>query len=256
MPFADPAGAVRWLRIVIANVDLLHDIESSDSYSTNEETFEEAKGVTFECLSGISQLAKVAVSPEFADVLTDHIFYNRWDDLRQGLRIVAGEIENAAFIADVVGPQGPQLAAQRFHPWVWTSAERLWSDGHRRAAVQTAGASVEQQLRAKLDDHKQSAKNLCDAFKLDQPKPDQPRLRLGGYADGTADQVSAHEGAQFFGRGCFQAIRNLSSHSADEMPEQEALEQLAALSVLARWVDEAIVVKVAAETIVTPAGDR
>jgi hypothetical protein len=33
-------------------------------------------------------------------------------------------------------------------------------------------------------------------------------------------------------------IRNSAAHDTDEMPEQQALERLAALSLLARWVDE------------------
>ena len=35
-----------------------------------------------------------------------------------------------------------------------------------------------------------------------------------------------------------QGIRNPQAHPSDDITEQEALEQLAALSVLARWVDE------------------
>lgn len=38
-------------------------------------------------------------------------------------------------------------------------------------------------------------------------------------------------------QGVFAAIRNPSSHSTDELPKQEALEQLATLSILARWVE-------------------
>lgn len=40
------------------------------------------------------------------------------------------------------------------------------------------------------------------------------------------------------GMGCAQGIRNPQAHPSDDITEQEALEQLAALSVLARWVDE------------------
>ncbi len=62
-------------------------------------------------------------------------------------------------------------------------------------------------------------------------------------ADGSATQdwKSAHEGAAFFGRGCSLGIRNLVSHNIDPLPEQVGMEYLAALSVLARWVDEATV---------------
>ncbi len=50
-----------------------------------------------------------------------------------------------------------------------------------------------------------------------------------------------HEGVGFFARGCYMAIRNPGSHT-DELPdltEHEALEQLAAFSQLARWIDGA-----------------
>lgn len=38
------------------------------------------------------------------------------------------------------------------------------------------------------------------------------------------------------------AVRNVATHEAEDDDEQRALEQLAALSVLARWIDEADVV--------------
>lgn len=42
-----------------------------------------------------------------------------------------------------------------------------------------------------------------------------------------------------YAEGCFAAIRNPVAHVEGELPENERLEQLAALSVLARWVDQA-----------------
>lgn len=45
-----------------------------------------------------------------------------------------------------------------------------------------------------------------------------------------------------FGSGCFRAIRNPVGHLPNdeiEMTEQEALERLAALSLLARFIDDA-----------------
>ena len=47
----------------------------------------------------------------------------------------------------------------------------------------------------------------------------------------------------YLGMGCAQGIRNPRAHPSDDVTEQEALEQLAALTVLARWVDECEVVK-------------
>jgi Protein of unknown function (Hypoth_ymh) len=42
-----------------------------------------------------------------------------------------------------------------------------------------------------------------------------------------------------FGAGCFEAIRNPAAHEHGlNLPEQVALEQLAAFSLLARWIEE------------------
>jgi len=45
-----------------------------------------------------------------------------------------------------------------------------------------------------------------------------------------------------FGAGCFEGLRNPAAHEHElQLPEQVALEQLAAFSVLARWIDECTV---------------
>ncbi|MGW2478143.1 TIGR02391 family protein [Streptomyces sp. NPDC001665] len=48
-------------------------------------------------------------------------------------------------------------------------------------------------------------------------------------------------GAAAFAEGCYAALRNPNSHEdgLPELPEHQALEQLAAFSVLARWVEKA-----------------
>ncbi|MFF8250031.1 TIGR02391 family protein [Streptomyces griseus] len=55
---------------------------------------------------------------------------------------------------------------------------------------------------------------------------------------------SWHDGAAAFARGVYAGIRNPIAHEAgDELEENEALEQLAAFSILARWIDTATVEK-------------
>ncbi|MFT9785363.1 TIGR02391 family protein [Streptomyces rhizosphaericola] len=56
--------------------------------------------------------------------------------------------------------------------------------------------------------------------------------------DGSDTFRSVHRGAMSFAEGCFAGIPNPNSHE-DGLPEHEALEQLAAFSALARWVDSA-----------------
>ncbi len=70
-------------------------------------------------------------------------------------------------------------------------------------------------------------------------KANEPRLRIPNLEGGEDTHRSAHEGALHFGRGCFMAIRNIVTHTLTQPEEQPGLEALAALSVLARWIDAA-----------------
>ena len=81
------------------------------------------------------------------------------------------------------------------------------------------------------------------AFSTHAPAPGKPRLRLPDDDDGKTAR-GVRRGVMAFAEGCFAAIRNPSSHDVqDDLPEAEALEQLASFSVLARWVDAARVLK-------------
>ena len=83
-----------------------------------------------------------------------------------------------------------------------------------------------------------------EAFSEKDPKEGQSRLRFPAITD-EQTQESMRQGVMSFGAGCFQAIRNPVGHlpnEENELTEQEALERLAALSLLARWIDEAEVV--------------
>jgi hypothetical protein len=154
-----------------------------------------------------------------------------------------GAIEQRERLQTILGPSGPQLAASQLHAWVWDPAARLWDNDHYRAAVQAAVSSIDTQLQAKLGRYDPTGSALIgQAFTLEPPVAGRPRLRFEGLLEESDRYKSALEGASAFGRGCMMAIRNPVSHDPAEMEEQVALEQLAALSVLARWIDEAVVV--------------
>ena len=119
----------------------------------------------------------------------------------------------------------------------------LWDGGHYKQAVNAAAAAAEEQTQLKLRREDISGTKLyTEAFRLDT-KPGERRLRFTHLTEMTADGnltetwKSAHQGAMNFGQGCALGIRNLNAHGTGELPEQEALEYLASLSVLARWVD-------------------
>ena len=141
-------------------------------------------------------------------------------------------------------PDSPDLAADQLHPWVWDAAAPLWYAGSTQAAVLAAAQSVNARLQQKLGRHDCSDAALCrEAFSRDDPAPGRPRLRFTG--DRTSDTWrSRQNGGAHFGAGCFEGLRNPVAHEHElQLPKQVALEQLAAFSVLARWVEQCAVRK-------------
>ena len=165
-----------------------------------------------------------------------------WDRAMAAVDELLGTLEGRERRNEVMGATGPKLAASRMHRWVWQPAAELWDNGHRREAVQAAATFVlEQQLPAKLNVAKGAKPRdlISQAFSLDAPTPGKVRLRLPGYTEGDNDWKNAHEGAMFLGFACAGAVRNLNTHTTAQPDEDVALESLAALSLLARWIDEA-----------------
>lgn len=155
------------------------------------------------------------------------------------LQQLQGILRNHDLLALIRQPRPPILAASTFHPDLWEAVNPIWVDGHYRAAVQTGATFVEQRLKVVLGRQIEGKDAISQAFSLDPPAVGKPRLRFVKLQPGTGDFRSMHEGVANFGRGCFQAIRNIVTHRLDELDEQQALEYLAALSCLVRWIDEA-----------------
>ena len=168
-----------------------------------------------------------------------------WGQARDATVQLIGTLQREEDLIRILGPAGPTIGAAKLHPWVWQPAAALWDDGHYRAALQAAGLQLDTELQAKMNRPDVSGVDLVSqSFSLSPPASGRPRLRFAGYVEDSESFTSKHEGALSFGRGCMQAIRNIATHQSDEPEEQEALEQLAALSVLARWIDDADVVTV------------
>ncbi|MDT0464478.1 TIGR02391 family protein [Streptomyces gibsoniae] len=115
----------------------------------------------------------------------------------------------------------------------------MWAAEARQDAVLAAARSVNRRLQQKLNRHDIGATDLClQTFDLKDPAPGKPRLRFPG-AGNTPTWRARQEVAKYLAAGTFLAIRNVAAHE-DEVSrtEQEALEHLATLSVLARWIEE------------------
>jgi uncharacterized protein (TIGR02391 family) len=138
-----------------------------------------------------------------------------------------------------LGDNAPELSASKLHPWVWEGARSLWQSGHYREAVEGSIRKLNAETQNKLGRRDLSEDDLFkQAFSEQPPAPNSPRLhRMKD--DSSKTFKSAQRGARSLAEGIFAGIRNPLAHESEvDMPEQQALEYLAALSVLARWVDE------------------
>lgn len=143
------------------------------------------------------------------------------------------------------GDLSPRLSAASLHALIWTAAQAQWTTGHRHEAVLAAAKAVNSHLQSKVGRRDVSETDLVrQAFSERAPEPGKPRLRFKAIGDEQMRE-SMRQGAMNFGSGCFAAIRNPVGHLPNnevELDEQTALERLAALSLLARWIDEADIV--------------
>lgn len=168
----------------------------------------------------------------------------QYDNLREWSGRAIAQLERQEELRDKLGDNAPTMDVARLHPWVWNGAASLWRTGHYRHAVNQAAIHLNAETQSKVGRRDLSETKLFQqTFSLDDPKSGQPRLRLMDN-DGSDTFKSVHRGAMALAEGLYAAIRNPIAHTVrNEIDEHEALEQLAAFSILARWVDNAEVVE-------------
>ena len=142
-------------------------------------------------------------------------------------------------------PAAPSLSADELHPWVWQAAAAFWDAGAHLVAVEQACKSVNAHTQQKLGVVDLSDDDLmAQAWSDDPPKQGRPRLRVQG--DPSSPTTKSHQaGARMLAQGCWKGIRNVAAHTVEGSERQEALEFLATLSVLARWIESANVERLA-----------
>lgn len=167
---------------------------------------------------------------------------NRWTRHREAAIRAKAELERQEEIRKNLGDDAPEISAANLHPWVWSGAQSLWRSGHYRSAVEDAAKKLNAETQNKLGRRDVSETDLFkQAFSLDSPAPGKPRLRRMK-DDGSDTYKSMQRGAMALAEGFYAGIRNPFNHEDPrDIDEQIGLEYLAALSVLARWVDESTV---------------
>jgi hypothetical protein len=138
-----------------------------------------------------------------------------------------------------LGDGAPEMDASNLHPWVWEGAAPLWKTGHHLHAVGQAAVRANAETQSKVGRRDVSETDLFNqVFSTDPPKAGVSRLRVMP-DDGSRTFQSVQRGARALAEGLYAGVRNPAAHDGGEIGEQEALEQLAAFSLLARWVDGA-----------------
>lgn len=162
-----------------------------------------------------------------------------WRPMRMATLRAREALKRDQELRENLGDNAPEISASHLHPWVWEGARSLWQSGHYREAVEGSIRKLNAETQNKLGRRDLSEDDLFkQAFSEQSPALGAPRLHRM-QDDGSKTFKSVQRGARNLAEGVFAGIRNPLAHEAEvDMPEQQALEYLAALSVLARWVDE------------------
>lgn len=129
------------------------------------------------------------------------------------------------------------MSAAALHVTIWSAASKHWDVGHYAAGVQRAATFLNAHVQDRTSRTNASDSDLMkQTFSLDVPQEGKPRLRWPGDDDDLTVKAM-RVGILNLAQGVFSAIRNPVTHSTEDMERQEALEQLATLSILARWID-------------------
>jgi hypothetical protein len=163
---------------------------------------------------------------------------------REAILRAEGVLRDRKAVEQAFAPGGPKFQASGFHPWVWETAAPLWTTKHYRLAVAAAAGNLSLKVQAKLDRWDlHDAALMAEALSDKPAAPGRPKLRVPA-TPGRPFEEALQSGAMHFARGVFSLLRNPATHNVTEAwSEQRALEGLAALSVLARVLDEATVEK-------------
>jgi len=141
-----------------------------------------------------------------------------------------------ARILEVEAESVPAVGVEGMHPLVWGAARKLWVDEHFRQAVAAAAEAVIGQVKALTGRNDIAETSLWqEAFSNASPSQGKPRLRWPGDSK-DRDVSTMTDGLRFFAPGVQMTIRNTATHGGD-LDAQAALERLATLSLLARWVE-------------------
>ncbi|MEU2894229.1 TIGR02391 family protein [Streptomyces albidoflavus] len=139
----------------------------------------------------------------------------------------------------------PRFAPAQMHPVVWTAAAAHWTTHQYRVAVREASEALTVHWKTKLGRHDVDDTPFWQqTLSSGAPEPGKPKLAWPG--DPVAKTIRSMRGGleplgkalSYLATGLNLTVRNVTTHTRDELSEQEGMERLAAYSYFARLLDK------------------
>lgn len=160
-------------------------------------------------------------------------------DVRSTCASIRGRLESLELDVEANDDGGnPVFAPSAFHTVIWTAAAPHWTNHQYRVAVREAGEALNLHWKERLGRTNVQDTDFWGQTLASEPaKPGVPRLRWPGM-DTDITVKSMREGLMALARGLNLVVRNVATHTRDEISEQEGMERLGAYSHLARLLDQ------------------
>lgn len=166
-------------------------------------------------------------------------------DVRMTAATVKGRIQAMLSDAEATGDSDlPAFSPAQLHPAVWSAAATHWTTHQYRVAVREAaeGLTIHWKERLGRDDVDDTV-FWQQTLSPGEPAPGKPKLVWPGEPDSKTSK-SMRGGLEPLAKALVQlatgvnlTIRNVTTHTREDLSEQEAMERLSAYSYLARLLD-------------------
>lgn len=167
-------------------------------------------------------------------------------DIRTTTATIRGRLK--AMIADAEATsdgQPPGFAPSQLHPIIWSAAADHWTTHQYRVAVREAAEALTVEWKARLSrTDVEDTPFWQQSLSPGDPELGRPKIAWpGDPADKTSKSmrgglVHLAQSLNSLATGLNLTVRNVATHTRDELSEQDAMERLAAYSYLARLLDQ------------------
>ncbi|WP_033820567.1 TIGR02391 family protein [Kitasatospora sp. MBT63] len=173
-------------------------------------------------------------------------------DVRNTVATVRGRLRLMIDEAEAtVGTDLPAFAPAQFHPVVWSAAAAHWTNHQYRVAVREAAEALNVHWKDRVGRHDVDDTSFWQqTLSAGEPSPGKPKLAWpgtptdkttksmrGGLEPLGSGLINLSSALKDLAAGLNLTVRNVTTHTRDELTEQEAMERLAAYSYLARLLD-------------------